>query len=109
MLQKIDYKPFLAKTLINMGVLYLRKEEYTEAIKWYRQALDTYTVMDNKVGMADACNGLALLYVKKEEYKKAEDAAVQALGFAEAVKYQGGMNYANHELDEIHEKTRGKK
>ena len=78
------YEPELAKTLYNLGCLYIRMECFEESKETYALALEIYEELAvNNSGVYDphiakTLNNLCVLYIITENYKEAFNYATQA-------------------------------
>lgn len=66
--------------LSQIGYIYQKQEKPDEAIKYFRQYLTFATLIDNKMMIADACDGLAEGYQFKQDYKTALSCLFKSLG-----------------------------
>jgi tetratricopeptide (TPR) repeat protein len=84
--QAAAYRPALAATLNNLGVVFKTWEKYGDAIKYYMLALEQYEVLlkENETEYAPFCaatlNSLAIVYTEKHEVK--DDFSMGGSGFS---------------------------
>ena len=72
-------KQLLAGIYLNIGIAYKEIEDDDMAIENFQLALDLYTDIDNKVGIANTLNSIGLVYLAAGSYQEALDASLNAL------------------------------
>ena len=72
-------KQLLAGIYLNIGIAYKEIENDDMAIENFQRALDMFTELDNKAGIANALNSIGLVYLAAGSYQEALDASMNAL------------------------------
>ena len=67
-----DGHPDLANSAYTIGVLYLKLEDYQQAIAYFKQALAVYEKINDSRGIAKCCEQLGSTYEEIKDYKLAE-------------------------------------
>ena len=93
LLQSVKKKPTLAIALHGLGVVYLHKRDFDNALKYFKRLI---TLRPNHY---DAHNSIGIIYIEKGEYEKAKENLLIA---ANAEKYRtpenAFLNLANLEI-----------
>lgn len=72
-------KQLLAGIYLNIGIACKEIENDDMAIENFQRALDMFTELDNKAGIANALNSIGLVYLAAGSYQEALDASMNAL------------------------------
>ena len=72
-------KQLLAQVYLNIGITYKEIEDDDQAIENFQKALDLYTELENKVGIANTLNNIGLVYLAAGSYQEALEASMNAL------------------------------
>ena len=72
-------RQFLGLVYLNVGIAYKEIEEDDRAIENFQRALDIFTELDYKVGIANTLNSIGLVYLSAGSYQDALDASMNAL------------------------------
>lgn len=84
------YKNTDAFTLSNIGWAYLMKGDYDLSLKHYEKALDIYTIMGDKNGMAGALNAIGTSYEMLGNNERALDYYFKSLELKRQIKDNQG-------------------
>lgn len=76
--QKLEIKDLIAGLYLNMGTIYLRKEEYDPALSYYDKSLLMFTKLDNTIGITQSLQNLGLIYFNLNQLDKSEDYLIEA-------------------------------
>lgn len=66
-----EYQEHEADTLVDLGVLYLEKERFDEALESFKKALETYRKLDDKEGEAFVLDLIGDTYISMRKIDKA--------------------------------------
>jgi tetratricopeptide (TPR) repeat protein len=77
--KKVNVPKHMAKSNFLFGVLYYRKGDLNTALSYYKKALNIYTDLNHKKGIAACQTNLGNIFVEFKRYKLAEDAYLKAL------------------------------
>lgn len=72
-----------AEALLRMGVVYFRKGDYAEALRYYNDAIELYRAADNPVGISNAMNNIGAIYNVQGNDAKAIEYFLESLRYAE--------------------------
>jgi predicted ATPase len=81
-----------------LGLAYYHQGELGEAIRLGRQALDMMKKLDNKRGIAQACNNLGVVYCKKKEWAQSLEYHRRCLSIWEELGDAYGLAASNNNL-----------
>lgn len=77
-LKGTENKKVEADTLLEIGNIYIEKDEYKNAQNFYEKSLNTYKAVDDTVGEGYALTGIGLINEKKGQYADARNYYVDA-------------------------------
>lgn len=77
-LKDTDDKKIEADALLEIGNIYIEKEDYKNALNYYEKSLNTYKTVDDTVGEGYALTGIGLTHEKLEQYADARNYYVDA-------------------------------
>lgn len=70
---------FATSTLLNIGSVLLKKKDFVNAEKYFKQIINYNDLINNQALFSEACNELASLYFYKKEYPKALEILVKGM------------------------------
>ena len=78
----------------NLGLLYLKKEQYDLSRKYSLMALEDLIKFDDKANASIILNNLAKSYIDEGDIKRAEEYLQKSLRYAREVDYLFSLNYS---------------
>ncbi|WP_159472982.1 tetratricopeptide repeat protein [Dyadobacter sp. 3J3] len=91
-----------AVCLENIGNFYREKLDYTQAIRYYDLAFDSFKKIGSQWGMASVLQDRGYLYVRKNEPDKAEKYVTQALMIFQKLNNRFGILNALNDLGNVY-------
>ena len=79
-LKNTDDKKTEGDTLLEIGNIYIEKEDYKSAQKYYEKSLDSYKIAEDNIGEGYALTGIGLILEKLERYADSRHYYVDAMG-----------------------------
>lgn len=76
--QKLNLKDLIAGLYLNLGTVYLRKENYSKALSHYEKSLIMFTELDNSVGIIQSQQNLGLIHFNLNQLSIAEKFLLEA-------------------------------
>jgi len=83
--EKINFSRGIASSLNNVGLCYFNEGKSSEALVYYLDAYDIFTLLDNKRGEAITTANIGYLYFSQDNYKKAIEYYYKSLLSAEEI------------------------
>jgi len=79
-LKNTDDKKTEGDTLLEIGNIYIEKEDYKSAQKYYEKSLDSYKIAEDNIGEGYALTGIGIILEKLERYADSRHYYVDAMG-----------------------------
>jgi tetratricopeptide (TPR) repeat protein len=92
--------PFI---LSNIGIVYNKKQDYSNAFASFKKAIDYANTAGSKTPKAQALEGLAKVYLTGKNYGKAENFALRSLAIAKQINSPEWLSDAWQTLSEVYE------
>lgn len=70
--QKLNIEDLVAGLYLNLGTVYLRKNENNEALLNYQKSLEIFTNLQNTIGITQSLQNLGVIYFNLNQPEKAE-------------------------------------
>lgn len=83
--ERSNYQPGLALALKNMGIGYYLQGKYIDAIKTWQQALEVYSLIGDKVGVANMINNQGSVYFNQGDEAKSLELYLKSLKMSEEI------------------------
>jgi PAS domain S-box-containing protein len=100
-------KASMALTLNNLGLTARGKGDIAGALRYYREALNLYTEINHKQGLATTMNNIAIIYKGHfKDYSKALEYFQETLSIYEEINYQKGIASACHNIGRTYTELR---
>jgi adenylate cyclase len=87
-----------------LGVNYLQKSDFPQAMEHYLKALKTGEELKDKKGIATITSNIGLIYYEEEDYLRALEYFRKALALSEACNDKRGVAIANGNIGEVYYK-----
>ncbi|KIO18365.1 hypothetical protein M407DRAFT_31967 [Tulasnella calospora MUT 4182] len=91
-----------AELLMKLGYMYRRQSDYSNASKYYAEALGVYTDLANRKGKANALNELAQIHRLQQDYSQAVKFYTKAIKVYTEIGNRHGRASALWGLAEVH-------
>lgn len=82
---QVNYLPGLALALKNIGIGHYKKGEYKDAVIWWQQALNVYTQIGDKKGVANMLSNQGAVYFNVGDNAVALDLHLKSLKLSEEI------------------------
>ncbi len=89
--KKLQYQNLEAKTLNNIGNVYIILPDFPRALEYYHQALAMHEEIGNKRGIATVTGNIGNVYKSLSDYPRALESYRQALVIDEEIKDKDGI------------------
>ncbi|GAB5490940.1 MAG: hypothetical protein Phog2KO_11550 [Phototrophicaceae bacterium] len=100
--QKIEYSRGEGNTLVALGDVHLRKNEYELAVKRYEEALPLYEAIGDRLGEGNTLQALGDVHYMRDEYELAVKRYEEALPLYEAIGARLGEGNTLRALGDVH-------
>ena len=100
--RKYDIAEGKALTLMHMGMYFVYKGVYTEAVEAYQEARSNYEEINDKTGQSKCNNGLGVLETQRGDYTKALEYYHAALDLNKEENDIEGMAVCYHNIGGLH-------
>lgn len=99
--EQMGYDLGLAATFDNIGHLYTKRYDYTNALDQYVKALDIRHKMQDEEGVATSKHNIGVTFFHQEEYDKAVDNLSSALAMRKKMENEQGMAESHRYLADV--------
>ena len=99
--EKINHQSRKADVIKQIGDIESGLENHKSSISYYKQAIDAYKKLDDKMYLAYAYTSLGISYQNLEDYENAETSYNLAITNSKAIEDKWSLTNAMHNLAEL--------
>lgn len=100
--QKLRYESGRAFALKNLGVSYMLRSSYDQALEYFLSSLKVYEEIKDLSGQAKLLNNAGMVYIYLNQYQKALDYNFQSIKINEKLKNTKGIAYSYDNVGKIY-------
>ncbi|MEJ7780199.1 MAG: tetratricopeptide repeat protein [Daejeonella sp.] len=100
--QKLDIKDLIAGLYLNLGTVYLKKQEYDQALSNYQKSLGMFSELDNTLGITQSLQNLGVVYFNLKQLDTAEKFLINARKKAKENELNNSVASINLTLSSIY-------